>query len=285
MAKKKSRGKDMTQGMSRIRSSKKTGKKPKKQTPVENPDTYFDGTRGGDIRGDYKEVDVGQIVPNEYNYNQMPVAMFEVLKANIRRGGFNDPIAVRSGDENGAFPDGKFVIIDGEHRHRAAVEIGLARVPIIDLGSVGDKDAKALTIIYNETKGKGDEDMLAGLVVQLGGASSDLAEVLPFDDKELAAMENLGNVDWSALDNLGGVSVGDAPEEEDDEEGDEPDVIEFLGLEDMTYEQSVALRRRCERVSKHVKHAARPGGLLDGLLSYVIAQEDIAEFDTEDDDA
>lgn len=291
--------KDMTQGMQRVTGKKKkvkskdenqtafeNGDKPKskKKKPKEGQVAFFDGANGSKIRGEYHVLDIDSIRPNAYNPNQVPPFVFEKLKDNIRKGGFTDPIFVRSGDDNGKFEDGLYEIVDGEHRWRAATDLGMVRIPVIDLGIVSDNEAKTLTITFNELKGRPDEDALAALVTGIG-IDSDLAALLPYDEKELEAMQQLGGADWSALDTLPEGDNDDLPDDADGDEDELIGVIEYLSLEDMTDEQSVSMRHRLERVAKFIKYnPRRAGSLLDALISYYMKQNQISEFEDDDED-
>jgi len=61
----------------------------------------------------------------------MDQAMYAKAIASIREFGFVDPITVRT-------VDGRYQIIDGEHRWRAAKDEGITTVPIVDLGEQFD---------------------------------------------------------------------------------------------------------------------------------------------------
>lgn len=144
------------------------------------------------IRGEYKIVPVGEIVPDPDNYNKQSRAVYAKLLASIRKFGFTDPLIVRRN------PDGEgYMIVGGQHRHQAARELGLPAVPVIDLGEMSAADAHAHLITLNETKGSADQDALASLVqsIKLDGGDEAL-EVLPFNDAQLAdLLDGMGEVE------------------------------------------------------------------------------------------
>ena len=91
----------------------------------------------------------------------------------------------------------KFQIIDGEHRWRAAGDLGYKDIPIISLGMVDDDVAKQLTIILNETKGVSQPDLIKTLLSDLLARKpkEDLLAVLPFTPMQFDGL--VGNFDWS----------------------------------------------------------------------------------------
>ena len=171
--------------------------------------------------------------PNTFNYNTQTTFVQEKLRESIREFGFVDPIDVRSGDEDGAFTENGepyYEIIGGEHRWIAAKAEGLTEVRINDLGLMDDDTAKKLCIVLNETKGKPDEERLAGIISDLNSRSVDLS-VLPYDQSTLDAYCSMhGDIDWEEFNKGGKGEVGD--EDEEDEEEDEPEVNDVYSLLD-----------------------------------------------------
>lgn len=140
------------------------------------------------VRGVAKSVAIGLLRANPWNPNKMDPAMYRKELASIRKFGFVDPITVRS-------VAGGFEIIDGEHRWRAARELGFAEIPIFSLGPMPDEDAKQLTIVLNETRGKAEPRKLGALLKDLleSESKSDLLDLLPYSppvfDKLVGDME------------------------------------------------------------------------------------------------
>lgn len=146
---------------------------------------------GAAIQGEPLTVPHAAVRPNGYNYNQQSPAVFNKLVESMRQFGFTLPIIVRQLRKNA------YEIIDGEHRWRAARELAMPDVRIINLGTVSDEKAKQLTIILNELGGSPDQVRLADLLRDINsnvdfGA---LAKVMPFAEKELAAY--IDSVDFS----------------------------------------------------------------------------------------
>lgn len=132
--------------------------------------------------------------PNTWNPNRMDDFMYAKELESIKRFGFAVPIIVRSTATG-------LEIVDGEHRWRAAKELGLDRIPIWDLGRISDMDAKQLTIVLNETRGQPDKERLARLVQNLAitEPTAALQSLLPFSESVFAELANLQKFDWQAL--------------------------------------------------------------------------------------
>jgi hypothetical protein len=154
-------------------------------------------TDGVPTVGVEQRVPVGELQPNNWNPNRMDEFMYQKELASIRSFGFVDPITVR------LMPDGRFEILDGEHRWRAAQELGMKMIPVWNLGDVPDAVAKQLTIVLNETRGHADESKLSALLTDLMESESavDLMETLPFDPERFRALTG-ADFDWQEFEEL-----------------------------------------------------------------------------------
>ena len=131
---------------------------------------------------------VARLKPNGYNPNRMTDNQFLALKRTIRKEGFCGVVLVRQ-TNNG------FVIVDGEHRWRAARDLGMEEVPCL----VGDFDAaqaRALTIKMNQIHGYWSAPELVSLLEEL----PDSLHELGFSDHEFTCELERA---------LGDTSVGD----------------------------------------------------------------------------
>jgi ParB-like chromosome segregation protein Spo0J len=172
-------------------------KKPSKPVPVPK------------LNGTSRVISVDLLRENPKNPNRQSKFIFSKMLDSIREFGFVDPVDVRSGDQNGPFKDGQYEVIGGHHRLKAAIALGMAEVPVNDLGNLSDIVANRLLIVLNETRGAADQDALAALVRDIREEGGDEAiQVLPFTDAQLADL----------LDDL-----GDAHVDEDDTEDEEAD--------------------------------------------------------------
>jgi ParB/RepB/Spo0J family partition protein len=116
----------------------------------------------------------------------MDDARFEKLKRYLEREKFLTPIVVRP-----LGPD-EYEIVGGEHRWRAAKELGHSHIPcaIVELN---DRQARIASINLNELSGAPAPDLLAQLVHELSRDThlSDLATWLPYDEDELEDLQDL----------------------------------------------------------------------------------------------
>jgi len=147
-----------------------------------------------EIKGKVKQVAISRLQPNPWNPNVQSEFIFEKERASIREHGFIDPVLVRTiGDS--------YEIIDGEHRWRAAKAEGGKEIMILDLGKVEDVEAKRLTIIMNETRGKSDHDKLVALIRDIGSSdgTEKLMKLMPYSETELQSYLKEAAVDWDAI--------------------------------------------------------------------------------------
>lgn len=140
----------------------------------------------------FSVVSVDRIRHNPWNPNRMDPTMYRKELASIRKFGFIDPITVRK-------IGNQFEIIDGEHRWRAAKELGIKAVPVYDVGDISDADAKQLTIVMNETRGKPDAKKLGSVLRDLLDSvqKTDLLDLLPYSPPVFDRLAGLEEVeDW-----------------------------------------------------------------------------------------
>lgn len=140
-------------------------------------------------------MEIGLIVPNPWNPNVMSPDMLRKERASIKKFGYVNPILVR---ELGK----KYQIIDGEHRWRVMVELGAARLEVTVIEGLNDEEAKQLTIVLNETRGRASPEKLGTLLRDLLEAvpKSDLLDVLPISPVDFDRLAGLEGFDWGSLD-------------------------------------------------------------------------------------
>lgn len=146
-------------------------------------------------------IPIDALTPNAWNPNRQTAFQFQKEKESITTHGFIVPVIVRD------LGEGRFEIIDGEHRWRAARELHFTSIPINNLGPMTDLQAKKLTIILNELKGKSDSIELSKLVADILSQTSyaDVLHDLPFEPFDINSLLSLSKFDWST------VSGGPAP--------------------------------------------------------------------------
>lgn len=129
---------------------------------------------------------VGKIDANDWNPNQVPDHVMQAAKESIERYGMIDPIVVR---KTGA----RWQIIDGEHRYRVCADGGRETVPSIVV-KASDAEAKKLTILLNDIKGRHDPDLLGALLADIK-IELDIDEfmlALPYTEAELTGLLDRG---------------------------------------------------------------------------------------------
>lgn len=184
-----------------------------------------------------------ELSPNPWNSNRVGPDMEVRLKASIEKFGFYKPIICRT------TADGALQILGGEHRWRVACSMGLETVPVVNLGSISDKQAKTIGLADNGQYGEDDALKLAQILREIG--QEDVEILLPYSESDLAGMFAAEEVD---LDSLGF----------DDDMHDGPE----KSLDDMTRQTithelmrfKVPVEDR-ERVQKFIEHVINTRGL------------------------
>lgn len=121
-------------------------------------------------------VSASELKPNEYNPNRQTEDEFEMLKASMREDGFTQPIL--------CLQDG--TIVDGEHRWRAAQELGYERVPVVKV-SMTEAQRRIATMRHNRARGQDDTSLVGALFLDLEklGALDWAQEALRLSDEEV----------------------------------------------------------------------------------------------------
>lgn len=126
------------------------------------------------------QVDVDHLEPNPWNPNVMSSEDFEGLKADVIAGDYNDivvsPKNIFYGDQD--LPSAQFVIVDGEHRWRAAVDADVGYINI-DVREMSEAEAKAYNYRRNVIRGSMDpvkEGELFNLDVEELGSEEAVAD-------------------------------------------------------------------------------------------------------------
>jgi ParB-like chromosome segregation protein Spo0J len=138
--------------------------------------------------------------PNPWNTNVVSPDNEAKIEESIKRLGMFKPILVRE-------VDGELEILGGEHRALVAERMGIAEVPVINLGEISDQKAKEISLVDNGRYGSDDTLQLAELLEQLG-SPDDLAKFMPYSDTELASIFSSVNI---ALDDLDLPDLDESP--------------------------------------------------------------------------
>ncbi|MBW7452454.1 DNA methyltransferase [Paenibacillus sepulcri] len=103
-----------------------------------------------------ESVNLSQIIPSEWNPNEMDDHIFHSLVESVRKYGVLQPILLRT----------DMSIIKGEKRWRAAGMAGIEELVCVIVES-SDEESKLLNISLSRLRGKTNEELLASLVVEL----------------------------------------------------------------------------------------------------------------------
>lgn len=106
--------------------------------------------------------------PNEYNPNVHSVKSFDLLIKSLSLFGFTQPIVARKGTN---------VIIDGEHRWRAASILDYEYVPVTFI-ELTDEEMRIATIIHNKARGHEDIELVTKIDSFLKARNIDLKTTL-----------------------------------------------------------------------------------------------------------
>lgn len=121
---------------------------------------------------EFRWLPIDKVVPNTWNINQQDDITFNLLQDEIAAVGLIDPIEVVPTE------DDLFVILGGEHRWRAAKNLGHEEIPCVLLADEKWKDEdlqKFVTVRLNVIHGKTDPDKFVSLyneMAQKYGAES-----------------------------------------------------------------------------------------------------------------
>jgi len=131
------------------------------------------------------QVPAERIYPNPWNVNEMDQEMFQKELNSIAEFGFVDPLLVRAHP----WETDAWQIIDGEHRWRAGLELGMTMFPV-NIIEVDDETAQELSIVLNETRGTANTTKLASLVRSLAEKRDPvkLQKLLPFSRERFTEM-------------------------------------------------------------------------------------------------
>ncbi len=144
-----------------------------------------------------EQIEIGLIQPNDYNPNNVDQSTMTLLKDFIEREGFLQPIIIKKDPVN----EGKYLIVDGEHRFLVMKELGHETIPSIVVEKDDDM-AKVLTVTMNKFRGSFDTIKLASVLADLRKSYSDdeLSKLLGFRKEELDAMQDIADFEEKDLD-------------------------------------------------------------------------------------
>lgn len=122
------------------------------------------------------------IKPNSYNPNRQSAHDFELLLRSMREDGFTQPIIVHRESRE---------IVDGEHRWRAAAELGMKEIPVVFV-EMTPEQMRIATLRHNRARGSEDIELSADVLRDLEklGALDWAADSLMLSDIEIEKLLN-----------------------------------------------------------------------------------------------
>ncbi len=141
-------------------------------------------------------MDIDLLKPNDWNPNRQDEHDFELLCKSMEEDGFTQPIIIHSGTN---------IIVDGEHRWRAAKVLGFKEIPVVKV-DMPIEQMKLSTIRHNRARGHHDIELEAEILKDLEklGALAWAQDSLMLSDKDLEklledveAPEVMANEDFS----------------------------------------------------------------------------------------
>lgn len=168
--------------------------KQRKVPPIEGDARLFTAGKPSTAR-------LALVQPNAWNPNVMPPHKFDALKQSLRSDGWmlSQPLLVWASDERGRV---KNIIIDGEHRWRAANEVGYVEGPMVFLEKITKAEAQTLTVKLDSNRGAFEGQSLATVLREILPTlqTEDPAAALGFTAGEFAKLLALPAIDMTAVD-------------------------------------------------------------------------------------
>lgn len=129
------------------------------------------------------------IYANDYNPNKIAPPEMKLLRISIETNGYTQPIVVWRVEAG-------YEVIDGFHRHRIGVELGLSHLPVvvINVRDTGRNDRIAATIRHNRARGKHRIEAMSDIVVELSRrnwSDEKIARELGMDADEVLRLKQI----------------------------------------------------------------------------------------------
>lgn len=137
------------------------------------------------------EVDINKITPNGHNPKEKDTKEYQKIVESIKLKGLRGAIVVR----NHPHQENYYEVIDGEQRYTAAKELGYQKVYVYNEGAVDDKEAKEMTIWYQQQV-PFNRITEAYLVTELIDNFTAEALELPYNEIELKELQDLASFNF-----------------------------------------------------------------------------------------
>lgn len=193
------------------------------------------------------ELDPRRLRPNPWNSNRVTPENMEKLKRSIEDLGFASAVVVRETEEG-------FEILGGQHRTEAAIELGLKKIPVVNVGVIEDKKARKIGLVDNHRYGNDDVMQLAKIIEEIGEDANDLVNLLPVSKADIDAVIGAVDLDLEGFDLAIDDDDDGPPEKSDTKSRTEKthDVLKFR----CTMRDAEAIRQLIEKTIKRQGLAA-----------------------------
>lgn len=147
------------------------------------------------LRGEVAVRPLDGVRPNGWNPNKVPAHVMRSIEHGFRADGWitSNALLIWGTDETGARRD---LIIDGEHKWKAARAVGLREGPMVVLDGVTEREARALTVKMNQKRGDWDEDGLGALLKSIREDDAEQALDLGIERDEIDRLIRHADVDF-----------------------------------------------------------------------------------------
>lgn len=163
-----------------------------------------------------QDIPIDSIELDKANPNEVPERVMEALRVAITEDGFLQPIVVRPLDK-----EGKYRMIDGEHRYLILRDAGVETVPAV-IDDTTEDEGRMRLLTLNGLRGRPDPvrqaKVLSYLIDQLG--EDEMRRRLGMEEDDMAAVLALAEIPEDLQDEL--------EERLREEEEEAPEVLRFL---------------------------------------------------------
>lgn len=210
-------------------------------------------------------IDIGLIDPNTWNPKDKNTEEYLKIKKGMELKGQRLPIVVRQKGD-------RFEIIDGEQRFTALKSLGYKRVIIYNEGQVSDKEARELTIWYQQQV-PFDELKLSKLVKELNAMGE---PELPFSIEEMQEYLTMADFDWQNYQgNFVDLIETDTEITLEVDKAIIPDIKKFIMNREKELEKSKGKKKMMILSSRKFKVLSAQFQIIDQALSKIKADNNI----------
>ncbi len=139
---------------------------------------------------------VKDLIFADWNYKKDEPDKLEKLKSNLQRNGQVETIIIRD------LKNGKFEVVNGNHRLKAFQDLGWETVQVCNLGVISLSQAKRIAVETNETRFDSDQEALGKLLeeISIDFSVEDLELTMPFSETEMQQLMDIKNIDLPEID-------------------------------------------------------------------------------------